>query len=340
MSLTRVCAAADEILTTTTKLSLSSIAKTEKAAEAARIAFGNLMGIPDALRICYPSLLQGIGKLFFDQDGAGNGIFSVVQLFEHILGHLHAISAFKAETAGTGDGSLDQCQPRSIGRQISAESDLHELCLAFTKLAIHFFEELDLSKPSHNRLCEGLVSVFLEHLGSTLSLIVFADVNVATSECTTIGVRPPRGLLDTSDLEPRAALRATEHETVYLVAVLRHLMCYLDKPQPLLGSGSSPPLIIRDPSDITKSTFVASVHERLQATLLRGVFGDDDESFKSALQRPVADVLGVPLDLPSDDRKSASEEFIGEVWKVLGWNILTGASALSSGRGSSLHNHW
>ena len=333
MSLTRVCATADEMLTISMKLSLYSTAKTRKAAEAARAAFGNSMRMPDALRLSYPSLVQAIEKLFVEEDGAHNGIFGVVQLFQHILGHLHTISAIKADTRTAGNKHLDQCQPQNIKQQLLAESDLHELCLAVTRLAIHFFEELDLSQLPHHKLFEGLVAVFLDHLGSSLSLVVFADIDIAASKGVTVGVHPPRGLLDTSDLEPQAAVRTTEQEAAYLVAILRHLMRCLDKPQPHLGFGSSSLLTPTNSSDITSSTFVAGVRERLQATLLRGVFGDDEESFKNALWRPVVDVPDVSLDLQSNGRKSAAEPFIGEVWKLLGWNILAGIGEPSSGRG-------
>jgi hypothetical protein len=67
-------------------------------------------------------------------------------------------------------------------------------------------------------------------------------------------------------------------------------------------------------------------------TLLRGVFGNDDETFRNALQKPVQPESGVDPDLPTQLSQAWTPEwFTSEVWRILGWNILSSVGASSFG---------
>jgi hypothetical protein len=326
MRLRRTCTLADEMLSASARLFLSPTAKTKKAAKAAQRSFRDLVKMPHVLCLCYPSLLRAIEKLSPEDGVAENGVFGIVQLFQQIVGHLHAVSATKAGTTAIFDKHFNRDKPRTIHREIFSESDLDEMCVALTKLAIHFFETLDPSQLAHNRLLEGLITVFLDHLGSSISLVVFTDVQLAGPTGEPNGVHPPRGILDTTDLDQEHATSITEHEACYLTTILRRLMLYLDKQQSLMESDSFPLLSLTKSPTTTNGAFAASIREKLQHTLLRGVFGDDDKAFKNALRRSVTNGPDTHVDLEVDGRKGTAESFIGEVWKYLGWSILAGTN--------------
>lgn len=321
-SLKRTCAAADEMLSNSIEPFVLPIGKSAKTGQG-QAAIGDLSRVTHALKLSYPSLLQAVEKSIVKANPERCEIYAVVRLFQNFLGHLHATAAKKAATTNGHARSTRAKRPRTAEQQSRSTSNFEETCMLLTRLAIHFFESLDLSQLSHNKVLEGLVCVFLDHLGSSLSLIVFANVDDAAPKATQLGVLPPRGLLDTSDLDQDIAVRTTKHEACYLVSILRHLMLSIDRQQSLLISDSAPLLTMETSLNISNSAFAARVRDKLQSTLLRGVFGDHDECIKGAFRRPVASAADGDIGVASDSRKETGEWFIGEVWNLLGWNTLT-----------------
>lgn len=317
MCLKRTCASADETLSRSIKSHLFQPTNRVKAKGTERAACGDPSQVPNALRFCCPSLFQAVKKLNPDGVAGHCAVYALVQLFQNILGHLHTVTATQA------DKTCKQ-KVRTAKQQPLPHSNQNGMCVSLTKLAIQFFEALDLSQPSHNRVLEGLICVFLDHLGSSLSLVVFADVDAPASQTPHLGFLPPRGLLDTSGLDRKAAIRTIEYEACYLVTILRHLLLCIDKQQPLLRSESVPLLTFRKTLATSDCSLSARVQERLQNTLLRGVFGDDDESFKDAFQRSGFSAVEAGFSIASSGGEEPGEWFIGEVWRLLGWHILTG----------------
>lgn len=323
-SLERTCAAADEMLSRSIDLISSTPGNTTKAMEARQREVDGLGRKAHALCLCYPTLLQAVNKLSVRNGSKQLAFHAVVLLFQNILGHLHASAAIQAGTTGKSDVSAKRNRQRTIKQQSLSTSNLNDMCIPLTKLAIRFFEALDLSQQrSHQGVLEGVVCVFLDHLGSSLSLIVFADVNAAASKAAQLGLLPPRGLLDTSTLDQSTALGVTQHEACYLVTILRHLMLCIDKQQSPLRSELAPHLTLKRSLGISNGPFVAKVREKLQNTLLRGIFGEEDESFRNALRKPVINAAENDIDIACNGQEEPGDWFLGEVWRLLGWNILT-----------------
>jgi len=328
MILRRTCTAANETLSASIESFSLPSANTRKAKEAGQAASNTLIKVTQGLRFSYPSLLQALGNLSVKADTEGCAVYAVVLLFQKILGHLHAVAARKECTTGKHDKSTKLNKQRIIKQHTSPIPHFGEICMALTKLAIHFFEALDLSQLSHNRALEGLVCVFLDHLGSSLSLVVFANVDDTASQAGKTGVLPPRGLLDISDLDLKDAIRTTQHEACYLVIILRHLMLCIDKKQSLMKSGSVPFLTLKKSPNTNNNGFAARIRDKLQNTLLRGVFGDDDESFKNALRGSAVNAVDDEVDIARTGREEPGEWFVGEVWRLLGWTTLTGENGV------------
>jgi hypothetical protein len=209
-------------------------------------------------------------------------------------------------------------------QQSSLSSNPDEICNVLTTLVIHFFKALDPSKLPHDKVLDSLICIFLDHLGSSLSLVVFADGDATSSTATQLGFLPPRGLIDTSHVDQQTAKRTAQYEARYLVTILRHLMQCIDKRQSLGRSVSDTCVTVDKPLTNSDSAFAAGVRIKLQKTLLRGVFGGDDESFRGALQRPNTKVIEDDVHVASSGQEEPGEWFIGEVWRLLGWSVLTG----------------
>jgi hypothetical protein len=322
-SLSETCAAAHESLSESIKLSLLR-ATTAEAREAGQFSFGDLIRTSCTLRICHSSLLQAVERLFVKAGSEHCGVYAIVLLFERILGHLHEIAVIKSGTTIEAGDSVEPEERRTIKQRPLPTLTLDEGCHALTKLVIQFFKVLDLSKLPHNRVFDSLICIFLDHLGSSLSLVVFADVDATSSTAAELGFLPPCGLLDTSHVDQQTATRTAQYEARYLVTILRHLMNCIDKRQSLRKSVSDPLLTLDKPLTNSNSAFAVGVRNKLQKTLLRGMFGDDDESFRDALPRPVVNAIDDDVDVARSGQEDPGEWFVGEVWRLLGWSVLTG----------------
>jgi hypothetical protein len=318
----RACAAADQMVSSSIQSSFLRQDNTKKGMETAKATFGRLLKELHAIQICYPSLLEAVEQLSAGAGIVENCVFEIVQLFQNILGHLHTTAAMKTEIITRDKGSLNQKKPRAAKQQNVGILDLDEVLVLLTKLAVHFFDALDLSKLLHNRLLEGLACVFLDHLGSSLSLVVFAD-NDGTGKANSLGVLPPRGLIESSGFDRRIAVGSTQREASHLISILRQLMLCIEEQQILVGSGDAHLLTIKKSLAASKGGFAANVRKKLQNTLLRGVFGHDDEWFEDAFRRPAAEASTEEDAVTSPDIEGNGEWFVGEVWCVLGWDILS-----------------
>lgn len=328
-TLKRTCVAADRMLCESVELSFRPQNNTKRAQEAAEAAFRHLVKVPRALQLAHMSLLAAVDKVAAqaEDDVTRRAVSAIVMLFQSILGQLHSLATIKSENTPQDDRSIHQSKSRTLKHQNLATPKLDEVSGALTRVLIHFSEALDFSQISHNMIFEGLICVFLDHLGSSLSLFVFADAEAGMSKPKELGLLPPRGLVDTLGGDQGTAISTAKHEACYLVTILRHLMLRVDKQQYLIESASVPFLEVRKSFATSNGAFVARVRKMLQNTLLRGVFGDDDESFKDALRRPIANPAEGDVDIASNARGKTDEWFIGEVWSLLGWDTLTEEAA-------------
>jgi hypothetical protein len=84
----------------------------------------------------------------------------------------------------------------------------------------------------------------------------------------------------------------------------------------------------KDGSGGSSNAFAKQV-EKLQNTLLKGIFGGDDEMFRDSLQLSPVLENGARETPPSqvDPAETTPERFTDEMWRILGWDILAGDGA-------------
>jgi hypothetical protein len=137
-----------------------------------------------------------------------------------------------------------------------------------------------------------------------------------------------------SALDSETAMRAVQLEAPYLIHILDNVMTSINTHQTLIGfrSASSPSSSSKDGSNSNSScsnAFAKQVKEKLQNALLKGVFGGDNQTFRNCLQLPLVPENGTD-ETPSsqvDPAEMTLEWFMGEVWRILGWDILAGDGA-------------
>lgn len=169
-------------------------------------------------------------------------------------------------------------------------------------------------QQSHQYLFEAVTSIFLNHLGSAMSLHLFGDPNGA---CDGKVLACPRGIEDLSHIETKDALLTTQLEAPYLVGILKALMY-----SKVSGDDTS------DPDKYTKdrgsSRISSVVLHRLQVQLVRGIFGDDFEagagSGETGARPPNVDSA---QSCENTGQSTRDEDwFLSQVWELIGWDIL------------------
>jgi hypothetical protein len=298
----------------------------------AQASNSNLQNTALAIQRSYPSLLLGLDKLCASSDSTGevgSVVYEAVVLFETILAK---ISTFTVQTAKGVDESRPKAKPARAKSQAPNQSqgpfsqDHHTMLQSLAHLAVTTLTTVDPSKEPQSQILEGCLYVFLDHLGSSLSLAVFAnDASTDKREMFT-GLLPPQGLQDMSNVDPGTAVRAVQLEAPYLIYILENIMAFVDSYQALMNSQSASLFSLSKGSRVSNDGFAQKIKEKLQNTLLKGVFGDD-ETFRNALQNPLQSEAGVNADLPVSRAERTPEWFTGEIWRILGWDVLTGNDA-------------
>jgi hypothetical protein len=255
----------------------------------------------------------------------------VVRLFQEFLGRLHQSAVdehFRREAEAKPKKRASRPRAKAGKRAASTpvlESPSREKLL--TKMLVRMVTLLDVSQDVQCELLEGILCSLLDHIGSSLSLLVFSDPRSTKGDGTVI--LPPTGLSDTAHMDPKAAVGTAKAEGPYLVFVLRNVVEFLHSNVDRMSQRSLSLFSLQQARSTGSKDVRRAIEETLQRTLLRGVFGDDDLAFYDSLRRDegvdeqelaeMVDEMGL--------KEDPSEWIIGQLWEHLGWDILSGNMA-------------
>ena len=188
-------------------------------------------------------------------------------------------------------------------------------CGTITSLIAHMLASTTSLHQAHPTVFEAVTCMFLDHLGSSMSLQLFGD---AENKVEFGSLKPPRGPQDVAHTETNDAMLTTQLEAPYLIRVLCGLNPSLER-------------VIRSEASNTSSGTLLAVANlgavtrvRLQNTLLRGIFGDEDTAFANAFDRVEPEDIANPhgdTEIYELDENSR-DWFLGQVWENLGWDVL------------------
>jgi len=290
----------------------------------------DLESITLAIRRSFPTILRGLEKLRArpaSSSAIGGAVYEVVVLFEAILSQLSTIAVWKArDMANDDEAEIKAAKTKSRKSKkaaLSPSARYHEACQSLAQLAVCMVVTLEPTEGNHSQVLEGCLCAFLDHLGSSLSLAIFTDDQSLERQSIFAGVLPPQGLQDMSDVDSQIAMRAVQVEAPYLIYILDRVMSFIDSHDVLMNARSTSLFSLQKDKNVGNGAFAQKVKEKLQNTLLRGIFGDDDETFRNSLRRPAQSEDDLMEDIDIGTREGTPEWFTSEVWRILGWNILT-----------------
>ena len=292
-------------------------------------ASSNLESTALVIRRSYASILQGLDELCSRSDRTsevGGVVYEVIVLFETILAKMSTLANEVAKEAeeSNSKAKTGKAKSRAPKQAHTPSQGHHATCQSLAQLMAIMLTTLDPSKESQSQILEGCLCAFLDHLGSSLSLAVFVDDQLSEQREMFTGILPPQGLQDISTFDSETATRAVQLEAPYLIYILENVMTFVDGHQALMSSRSASLFSLSKNSWTSSNVFAKQIKEKLQNTLLKGVFGSGEKTFRNSLQRPAGPDTSVDEDLPArpDPAVQTPDWFTGEVWRILGWNIL------------------
>lgn len=274
--------------------------------------------------------LAGFQKLLrVDRSGEFEGqvAYALVQMYGRLLTGVGAISKAEANAEISHDPSTGSKRPKAKGGTVRVNIKDVPALNALTGLLTGILKQLDANQPSHKEVFEGMLSCILSKLGTCLYTTFFSRHRGASvaAEIESIRFTDPEG--EASTCEKSKHLRQAQLEAPYTIHLLKQALSLapsflIQTPANVKSTKSKPTPKL---SNVTKSSLSIAVKERLQATLVNAVFGTeglDEESdlLLNSLQMPQENGPIVPV--PRVKEVEVGEWFQGEVWRLLGWEVL------------------
>lgn len=291
-----------------------------------------------AIQRSYPCLIHSLKKVSTTTDEksyAGLVLYHIILLFEAILNGLrrHSVAAVNEsitrarqpkKTKGRTKTNRTKT-PQVTSPTGNIEEDRIPWQLA--RLLEVMILSLDLSIGEQCNLLEGFLFLLLDRVGKILCFFVLGDLRSDRQLRLDPSELPlPDPLTEMQDDE--ITRKAAEREAKYLIRILEKTLAFIDHNKERIAAMP----ILNSPAGGQSATHsVPSVTERvrakLQNTLLKAVFGDQDACFKESLRPPEApDPAPEPAtEYISPETEDTPEWFTREVWRLLGWDILSRA---------------
>ena len=286
-------------------------------------------------------LLIGSGRISQEQNTngvAGHVIYAFAQMYGKLLDCLEMVSVAEVSKT-TRDGFNSSTQKRMPPSKAKSKQPKqtnikdHESLNLISKFLCGIIEALDPKVQAHKSLFEAFAYITLDKLGARLYLLVFGYAR-GTSIADEIAISSePDEIEDTtndtaSDLRAQQ-LKAGKLEAPYLIHLLTRIMnaapAHLDA---IVMTKTGKPKQASKGS--MKGAITISAKERLQRTLVNCMFGEEesavDDPFRDCLRMPT--INGKALPVPKSEEPEVQEWFKEEVWRLLGWEILSSENGM------------
>ncbi|KAF9889592.1 hypothetical protein FE257_007100 [Aspergillus nanangensis] len=276
-----------------------------------------------ALHLLPQALKKLSGSENFIQE-KGQLTYHIVHLYKSILDALHQHFEIIHEQTRPNPGSKSTRPTRKETKNVKPETSTDialspmngiatMICQALNSMVL----SLDVSCSAHYDLLEGFIFHVLGRVGRSLRLFVFRDARLHLGlTCDSSKLPLPSGM--NSEVDERV-LRVAEMEGRCLIWILERLLA--------MSSNALPVSTTRQMSSIPKNVpLLRRFKERLQGTLLQAVF-DESAEWDKAILCPAqtlgpCDIKELRSSLPISDM-SVPEWFTQEVWRLVGWDMLT-----------------
>ena len=276
----------------------------------------------------FRDLIEAFGRLESGQGlELGNDvIYHFAKLFQTILTRISKLSSVALEKQNDSQRRLNKGKGRRRKKVLASQPSI-ELCgvrIELCKLFIRMFSIVSLGPNRCKEVADGAMYFLLTRAGAALKAFTFGTND---DEQTLSG----DGTVSDSDYEVLLA------EAPFLVWILERTMAATQRSKatirtrPARASQLGEHQALRLPnleiSDIARS--------RLQNTLMKALFKEDEVNFVERLLEPLDPGLDLGDALPAVEKEDVANWFKREVWRLIGWDILRKSIDLEGDEGDA-----
>ena len=198
----------------------------------------------------------------------------------------------------------------------------HSELMALCHLFVAMFASLDTLKRLHNELIEGALYVLLTRAGSLLKTFVFGSDQVGNEQMI---LRESTQIKD--DSQTSESLAATQTEAPYIIWIIERVMHLQGLPAARRPAGQSSgantnALFFKNIPPTLNQPLAIQAHIKLQNTLLKSIFGNDDTNFEERFRAPEGPELDLGTNIKVIEESDVKNWYKQEIWRLVGWDIL------------------
>ena len=280
-------------------------------------------------------LMAGFNRLSHVADGAevqGHVIYAFVQMYGKLVESFENISISeirKSSTIGCGSERKQLTSKTKTKQPKLANPRGNTTLNTMSSFLCGIVDNLDAKTTAHKALYEGFAYVVLNELGERLYVLVFGHRRGATIEDEITFSTQPDEIEDDAEIAANnpayLQLKAAKLEAPYLIHLLNRIMSVAPAHLGAITNNKTVKSKQANSKCSTKGALAIHAKDRLQRTLVNCMFGsestDEYDPFMDCLRMPVANGP-VPL-MPKIKEVDVQEWFKEEVWRLLGWDILS-----------------
>lgn len=282
-------------------------------------------------------ILAGLQKLVrFDssEHSKGQVTYALVRMYESLLAGFDVVSKDEATAEKVGptvdsESSSAKTKPKTKGGPPRVNIKDVPALNALAALLSGIIKQLDPKQHLHKDIFEGFLFCILSKLGDRIYTVNFMRPRAASimEELEAASCSSDQSQSESTPIPVPTPVRQAQLEAPYLLHLLKQSLAltpsFLDSPVSTSKAAKIKPN--PKPGSVTKTTLALAAKERLQATLVNAIFGpegidEDSDLFMNSLQMPAAN--GGTMTVPIVKEAEVGEWFQGEVWRVLGWEVL------------------
>ncbi|KAI7164624.1 sure-like protein [Hortaea werneckii] len=280
------------------------------------------------------SLISGLNRL----SGAANGpevqgrvMYAYVRMFCELIEALEEASSreITKPLAGSEERHSTSKGKKKCEHAKPANLKDRPTLNALTAFLCGILDLLDPKVEAHGSLFEGFAYAVLNKLGSRLYTLIFGHARAPTLEAE---IARANELDEVDDSLQRSTphrneveLQQAKLEAPYLIHLLARLMnaapAHLGA---IISTKTGKPKQANNKGSM-KGALAFTAKDRLQRTLVNCMFGfdgvDEQSPLRDCLKMPAAP--DTPLPIPKVKEAEVQEWFKEEVWKLLGWEVLS-----------------
>ncbi|KAJ0425468.1 hypothetical protein BJY00DRAFT_308211 [Aspergillus carlsbadensis] len=293
-----------------------------ESATLTRADLSRLKAVIQAVESATALLFQALKKLSASEHARREAnilMYNIVGLYKAIMGTLGRYCKMWASTRPSPDFS--KCSAKGPvtrsktnagwGPQIEGEK---EGAVQLVSLLSRMITAPDPSKIEQQGLIEGFLFILLSRVGKLLCIFHFRDLQLQPELRADPSILPlPAGLVD-AELDNQS-LDAMCTEAKHLVWLLEGALTVFNA-----CSTTSNPEAEGQPS---RTQFISSINAKIESTLVQAVFGDADGPHLECPTLPERLNIDRFLKSHKGTQLSVPDWYMGEIWRLMGWNMLT-----------------